>query len=82
MSLLVSLSTHYLLHCTTYTNERLTLLNKFKGSLLEPSDAAVTKVLLFGDNTLSKSSNNLILNSTIEYMISIQRFEASILTPV
>ena len=78
-------STHYLLHFPTYTNERLTLLNKIKSvncSILESSDAAVTKILLFGDNTLSNSSNTLILNSTIEYIISTQRFEGSILTPV
>ena len=67
----------------SFTNERLTLLNKIKGincSILESSDAAVTKILLFGDNTLSNSSNTFILNSTIEYIISTQRFEGSILT--
>ena len=40
-------STHYLLHCPTYTNERMTLLNKIKGinsSILESSDATVTKI--------------------------------------
>ena len=66
------------------TNERLTLLNKVKGincSLLESSDAAVTKILLFGENTLISSCNTFILNSTIEYIISTQRFEGSILTP-
>ena len=62
---------------------------KIKGincSILESSDVAVTKILLFGDNTLSNSSNTLILNSTIEYhkfnIISTQRFEGSILTSV
>ena len=81
----IETSTHYLLHCPTYTNERLTLLNKIKSincSILESSDAAVTKILLFGDNTLSNSSNTFILNSTIEYIISTQRFKGSILTPV
>ena len=74
-------STHYLLHFPTYTNERLTLLNKIKSvncSILESSDAAVRQILLFDDNTLSNSSNTLILNSTIEYIISTQRFEGSI----
>ena len=51
-------------------------------SILESSDAAVTKILPFDDNTLSNSSNTLILNKTIEYIISTQRFEGSILTPV
>ena len=63
----------------------MTLLNKIKSincSILESSDAAVTKVLLFGDNSSSDSSSNLILNSTIEYIISTQKIEGSILTPV
>ena len=39
---------HYLLHCSTYTNERMTLLNKIKRincSILEFSDAVVTKII-------------------------------------
>ena len=46
----------------------MTLLNKIKSincGNLESSDATVTKILLFGDNTFSNSSNTLILNSTI-----------------
>ena len=81
----IETSTYYLLHCPTYTNERMTLLNKIKSincSILESSDAAVTKILLFGDNTFSDSPNTLTLNSTIEYIISTQRFEGSILNPV
>ena len=50
-------------------------------SILEFSDVAVTKILLFGDNTLSYSSNTLILNSTIDYIISTKRYDNSILTP-
>ena len=80
----IETSAHYLLHCPTYTNERMTLLNKIKSincSILEFSDAVVTKILLFGDNTLSDSCNTLILNSTIDYIISTKRFDDSILTP-
>ena len=61
----------------------MTLLNKIKSincSILEFSDAVVTKSLVFGDNTLSDSSNTLILNSTIDYVISTKRFDDSILT--
>ena len=81
----IETSTHYLLHCPTYTNERFTLLNKIKSincRILESRDAVVTKTILFGDNTLSNSSNTIILNSTIESIISTQRFEGSILTSV
>ena len=71
----IETSTHYLLHCPNYTNERMTLLNKIKSinySILEFSDAVVTNILLFGDNTLSDSCNTLILNSTIDYIILIK----------
>ena len=59
------------------------LQNKIKSiicGILEFSDAVVTKIVLFGDNTLSDSSNTLILNSTIDYVISTIRFEDSIAT--
>ena len=59
------------------------LLNKIKSincSILEFSNAVVTKTLVFGDSTLSDSSNTLILNSTIDYVISTKRLDDSILT--
>ena len=59
------------------------LLNKIKSInwiVLEFSDAVVTKILLFGDNALGDSSNTLILNSTIDYILSTKRFDDSILT--
>ena len=62
----------------------MTLLNKIKSincSILELSDAVVPKILLYGDYTLSDSSNTLILNSTTDYIISAKRFDDSILTP-
>ena len=71
----IETSTHYLFNCPTYTNERLTLLSKIKSinySISELSDAVVTKILLFGDKTLSNSSNTLISNSTIKYILSTQ----------
>ena len=60
------------------------LLNKIKSinfSILEFCDTVVTKILLFEDNTLSDSCNALILNSTIDYIISTKRFDEAILTP-
>ena len=60
------------------------LMNKVKSincNILEFSDAVVTKILLFGDNTLSDSSNTFILNSTIDYIISTKRFDEFILNP-
>ena len=80
----IETSTHYLLHCPTYTNKRMTLLNKIKSincSILKFTDTVVTKILLPRDNTLSDSCNTLILNLTIDYIIFTTRFDNSILTP-
>ena len=80
----IETSTHYLLHCPTDAKERMNLLNKIKSiicRILEFRDAFVTKILLFGDNTLSDSCNTLILNSTIDYIISTKRLDDSILIP-
>ena len=76
-------SAYYLLQCPTYTHETITLLDKFKRTnydISELSDAVVTKIILFGDNNLSTFYNTLILNSTIDYVISTKRFDDSILT--
>ena len=62
----------------------MTLLNKTestKCSILEFSDAVLTKILLLKDNTLCVSSDILILNSTIAYIISTKRADVTILTP-
>ena len=83
--IIIIIITHYLLDLPTYTNERITLLNKIKSincSILEFIDAVVTTILSFVDNTLSDSFNTLILNSTIDYIISTKRFDDFILTPV
>ena len=61
----------------------MTLLNKIESvncGILELSDAVMTKTLLFGANFLITSSNILILNSTIDYVIFTKRFVNSILT--
>ena len=47
--------------------------------ILELNDV-VTKILLFGDNTPSASSNTLILNTTIDYIISTKSFYDTILS--
>ena len=61
----------------------MTLIDKTKSincNILELSDAAVTKTLLLVGNTLSASSNSLILNSKTNYVISNKRFDDFILT--
>ena len=43
-------------------------------------DTQENEITLFGDNTLNDSSNTLILNSTIDYIISTKRFDDFIFT--
>ena len=44
------------------------------------NDAVVAKIILFGDNIPSASSNTPILNSTVDYVIATKRYDDSILT--
>ena len=69
----VKISSHFLLHCLTHSNERMTFLNKIKNinySILKISDTIMNKTLLFGESLLSDSTNTLILNSTMDYVIA------------
>ena len=73
----VETSSHYLLHCSNYSEERLALLNTIRNidmSILQLSDSKFTSVLLFGDNSFDNSKNTFILDATIDYIISTRRF--------
>ena len=48
--------------------------------ILERNYAIMTKIIIYGGNPPSDSSNTLILNSTIVYIISTKRLDSSILT--
>ena len=74
----VETSSHYLLHCSNYSEERLTLLNTIKNidmSILQQSDLKFTSALLFGDTSLDNNKNTFILDAIIDYVISIGRFD-------
>ena len=74
-------SCKYLLHCPIYSNERLTLLNVIKGidtSILKRNDSEITKVLLFGNSSLNKTSYMYILKATINFLLEAKRFEQSL----
>ena len=60
----VETSSHYLLHCSDYSEKRLTLLNTIRNidvSTLQLSDSKFTRVLLFGDNFFDNNKNTLSL---------------------
>ena len=71
-------TSHFLLHCPTFNDERYTLLstsNKIDCKLLDLIKSSLSQTLLYGNTLFYKDKNTLILNSTIEYILSTERFE-------
>ena len=71
-------TSHFLLHCPSFNVERYTLLstlNKIDCKLLELTKASLSQILLYGNTLFDKEKNTLILNATIEYILSTERFE-------
>ena len=73
---------HFFLHCPLFTNQRCTLLstvNDIYSSLTNPNDSMFTHILLFGKTSLDISENTLTLNAKINYIISTNKFEESLI---
>ena len=52
----VEITVHYLLYCLTFSNERLTFLNKLRSidaNILSKDDSNISKVLLYGDQSFN-----------------------------
>ena len=49
--------------------------NDIDSSLTNTNDTALTDILLFGKASLDKTANILILNATMNYVISTNRLE-------
>ena len=70
-------TSHFLLHCATFNDERYTLLstlNNIDCKLLELTKSSLSQTLLYA-HYLIKKKNIRILNATIEYILSTERFE-------
>ena len=65
----------YLLHCPNFTNERSTLLNTFNNerNSLTSCDATIVKLFLHGDESLDLETNTLILNASVDFILSSKR---------
>ena len=77
-SLDIKSSSHFFLHCPTFNDERYTLLstlNKIDCKLLQLSNSSLLQILLHSNTLFDKEKNTLILNATIEYILSLKRFE-------
>ena len=73
---------HFFLHFSNYSNQGKTLLEKIsniKRSLLNQKDSIIVETLLFGSNGLNDEENAWIIQSTVEYIVTTERFVTSLL---
>ena len=71
-------TSHFLLHCLIFHDKRHTLLstlNNIDSKILESNDSYLTQTLLFGSTSFDSETNTLVLNATIDYILSTERFE-------
>ena len=74
----IETATHYLLHCSSYLNERMTLLTNLQNveeDILDRNNSQLSEILLFGDASFNNAKNTSILNSTIHYIYDNKRFD-------
>ena len=62
-------TSHFLLHFFLST------LNNTDCTLLELTKSSLSQTLLYGNTLFDKEKNTRILNATIEYILSTERFE-------
>ena len=77
----VESTTHFLLHCPIYNNNRSSLLSTIRNidyKLLEITDSSLTHTLLYGNPSFDIITNSLILNATIDFILSTKRFEKAL----
>ena len=69
---------HYLLHCPNFINERTLLLNdvsRITKDALPSCETTFVKLLLYGDDSFDSATNTLMLNASVEYILSSRRFD-------
>ena len=77
----IETSTHFVLHCPHYSNERSTFLNTVRNinrSIFDKNDLQITETLLYDDSSLDDKSNTLILNSNTDFLFVSKRFEVNL----
>ena len=69
---------HFIFHCSCYENERhilLACIRRIKSSILNQNDNNIVKTLLYGLGSRRETQKRSILNATMEFLISSNRFE-------
>ena len=72
---------HFFLHCRNFLIPGQTLFQKIRNidnNLFSQSETQLTQTLLYGNQNYHPGINRLIINSTIEYIISTERFKCSL----
>ena len=70
--------THFFLHCPSFHTPRQTLLNNIRNineQILSHGEDQLIQTFLYGNPNFNLTVNRLILNATIEYLISTERFK-------
>ena len=71
-------TSHFLLQCLIFHDNRHTLLstlNNIDSKILASNDSYLTQTLLFVFTLFDSETNTLVLNATIDYILSTDRFE-------
>ena len=71
-------TTDFLLHSPIYNNDRFSLLSNIRNidwKLLKITDSPLTQTLLHGNPSFDVITKSLILNATINFILSTKRFE-------
>ena len=74
----VETTSHYFLHCPLFHAERYSLLNNINeidSTIFNKRDSVVTRILLYGNESIKNEVNLLILNATIDLVLSTNRFD-------
>ena len=72
----VESTSHFLLHCPIYNNDRSSLFSIIRNidcKLLENIDCSLTQTLIYGNPSLDIITNSLIWNATIDFILSTKR---------
>ena len=74
----IETTSYYFLHCPLFHAERSTRLNNINeidSIIFNKSESVMTRILLYGDESFKDEVNLLILNATIDYVLSTNRFD-------
>ena len=68
---------HFFLHCANFNTQRQTLFNKIStidANILTENEDSIVKPLLFGKLNSENSFNTTMLNVSVEFILSNERF--------